>query len=162
MDEVEEILGILQDGRVEEAVSKAFKSKDKKAVSECFSDFAVSLRKDNLDEFGDAEILLKAAAKLDPKSAQIRFNLGVFLSESGVLEKDSRYTNDAVVYYLEAINLDPKLVAAHYNLGLVYAYLGLFEEAEKEWETIQDIGGDKVGDYAGLRKLLDYKKVVSK
>jgi tetratricopeptide (TPR) repeat protein len=67
-----------------------------------------------------------AAAALDPKLAQARFNLGVYFSEKGLLD-------EAIAHTRAALALDPGSVGAHFNLGYFLHTRGRLDEAEREY-----------------------------
>ncbi|OGD44157.1 hypothetical protein A3K79_00710 [Candidatus Bathyarchaeota archaeon RBG_13_46_16b] len=79
----------------------------------------------NLAEKGmldDAVAVLEQAAKLCPRDAVTRVNLGHAYQDKGLLDK-------AVVQYKRALEIDPSIVDAHERLGTAYASKGLLSKA---------------------------------
>ncbi len=162
MSETDDLLTLLQDGRVEEAVAAGLKADDRLAAAELFNDFATTLRNEMPQNVADAEMLWKAAAKLNPDAPEVFYNLGVLLSEPAVLEKRPDAATEAVAYYLAALELNPTFDAAHYNLGLLYTYLGLYEEAQNELTELKSLQGEDGEDYLKLKTTIEYRQAVSR
>ncbi len=81
-------------------------------------------------ERGDTESAiaeLEKAARLDPRSASVHFNLGRLYSSAGRLE-------EAASSYARAAAFDPKMGKASYRLGMVLEELGRTAEAIAAYE----------------------------
>ncbi len=69
----------------------------------------------------------KNALKLDPKSIEARYNMGMFYQENNQL-------NRAIETYTELLKMDPQNKYANYNLGYIhYEYLKIFRVAAKHF-----------------------------
>ena len=72
----------------------------------------------------DALDTMRNAAKLDPRSAPVRNNLGYALARSKTVNEGIREFKDAVL-------LDPSFFEPYYNLGKIYLDANLLEVAER-------------------------------
>lgn len=72
--------------------------------------------------FKDAAVSYRNAIKIQPRTAEMQFNLGSALYQTG----DS---DGAIVQYLKAIQIKPDLVVAYFNLGIAYQNQSQFDKA---------------------------------
>jgi tetratricopeptide (TPR) repeat protein len=91
--------------------------------------------------FKEAARRYEKAVKADPSYAEAHSNLGYSYRKQGKFDK-------AVRSYKKAISLDPKLAEAHEYLGEAYAEMGKFDLAEKELQTLRDLGSDEADELA--------------
>jgi tetratricopeptide (TPR) repeat protein len=103
-----------------------------------YLDLGILLGKSNRSE--EAIPLLVRASEIDPKSGQIRYELGKAYFDLGRLQ-------DAQAATLEAVRLNPKDATAHYLLGRIYHRIGKTDLSAQEFkltETLQqtDAGGN--------------------
>jgi tetratricopeptide (TPR) repeat protein len=103
-----------------------------------YLDLGILLGKSNRSE--EAIPLLIRASEIDPKSGQIRYELGKTYFDLGRLQ-------DAQAATLEAVRLNPKDATAHYLLGRIYHRIGKTDLSVQEFkltETLQrtDAGGN--------------------
>jgi tetratricopeptide (TPR) repeat protein len=73
------------------------------------------------------------AARMEPASAMMQYNLGQSLHEQGQLDQ-------AVLAYKRAIELDPGYTEAHANLGQAWNQLHDFQQAIEAFEKAMDTG----------------------
>jgi len=73
-------------------------------------------------KFEEAVAIYRKALELEPRIAEIHFNLGVVLGHLGRVE-------EAIASYRKALGLKPDLTVAYFNLGVVLQEQGKFEEA---------------------------------
>ena len=133
MAKIEDVIKLLDEGRIEEALETAEDVKKKKDMSLTLSDYAAGVMLNySLPEI--SQRLLAKALKLDKDCASAHFNLGVLLSEPEMYEADPDNLSKAVKHYKKAVSLEPKNSEAHFNLGLIYAMTGQAEEARKCYE----------------------------
>jgi uncharacterized protein (TIGR02466 family) len=83
-------------------------------------------------KFAEAVASFKNLVAIDPKSAELHFNLALMQSNSGLYE-------DAITNYRKATQLKPNFVDAHYNLGTALQALGKNEEAAASYRKAIDI-----------------------
>jgi tetratricopeptide (TPR) repeat protein/mono/diheme cytochrome c family protein len=74
-----------------------------------------------------------AAARLQPRSARARYNVGVALEALG-------RASDAAEAYREAVRLDPSYSLAHNNLGSLLFSAGTLDEARRHFERAVQTG----------------------
>lgn len=84
------------------------------------------------NETKEALVWLERAAKANPGSAQVRFQLGKEYLKLG-------RTDEAESELLEATRLDPRDVAAHYQLGRLYQRLGKRDLARRAMEISESL-----------------------
>jgi tetratricopeptide (TPR) repeat protein len=93
----------------------------------------LGIRLDRSNRFEEAIPLLISASEMNPKSSQIRYELGKALFDAGRLQ-------DAQVATQEAVRLNPKDSTAHYLLGRIYHRMGKTDLSAQEFkltETLQ-------------------------
>lgn len=83
-------------------------------------------------KFAEAVEPFKKLVAIDPKSAELNFNLALMQTNSGQHE-------EAVVNYRKAAALMPKFVDAHYNLGTALQALGKATEAVASYRKAIEI-----------------------
>jgi uncharacterized protein (TIGR02466 family) len=83
-------------------------------------------------KFAEAVDSFKKLVTIDPKSAELHFNLALMQSNSGQLE-------DAATNYRKASQLMPKFVDAHYNLGTTLQALGQNADAAASYRKAIEI-----------------------
>ncbi len=91
--------------------------------------------------------LLSRATEIDPKSSQIRYELGKAYFDLGLLQ-------DAQAATLEAISLNPKDSTAHYLLGRIYHRMGKTDLSAQEFkltETLQRSDAGASGMASGAK-----------
>ena len=155
-EELQALRTLIESEAYAEAISYA-KRIDHLAAAQEFNDYAIGLQK--IKEYSDAELLLKSASRLNPDEPKIWFNLGMLYSEPEVLAHSPKHLQAAEDAYKKAVEIDPNFDTAHYNLGLLYAFTGRLDEAERCCTRLTD---SENPEFEGLRKLLDYKKLMSK
>ncbi len=95
----------------------------------------------------DAEPYVRAAARLEPKSAYRQFQVG------RVLMAQKRYT-DAAAAYREALVLDPKDYNTWTDLGFVLGEAGDYDAAVDAFGNARQLRPRDTGPYEGLGKYL--------
>jgi tetratricopeptide (TPR) repeat protein len=85
-----------------------------------------------LDRLADAEPLFRESARLDPRFAQARYQLGV------VLEKTGR-SKDAIRELEEAARLDPKYPEPQYAMARLFRRLGDPAKADAALQRFQEL-----------------------
>jgi len=133
MAKIEDVIKLLDEGRIEEALETAEDVKKKKDMALTLSDYAAGVMLNySLPEI--SQRLLAKALKLDKDCAGAHFNLGVLLSEPEMYDADPDNLAKAVKHYRKAASLDPKNSEVHFNLGLIYAMTGQAEKARDCYE----------------------------
>lgn len=79
--------------------------------------------------YGEAAVRFREALKLDPDNANVWFNLGLALDESGE-------TGEAEIAYRRALQLLPDLVPALTRLARLYTATGRATDAKPLWQRI--------------------------
>ena len=95
----------------------------------------------------DAEPYVRAAARLEPKSAYRQYQVG------RVLTAQKRYA-DAAAAYREALVLDPKDYETMMDLGFVLGEAGDYDGAVEAFGTAKKVRPMASGPYEGLGKYL--------
>ena len=93
----------------------------------------------------------ESAVRLDPNSADSRFNLGLALRENRDLKR-------ATVALKSAIRLDPKMASAHNALGTTFLETGQFLAAETEFQVALKLDAGSIYAFDGLSKSLIEQK----
>lgn len=137
----EDVISLLKEARVGEALSAIDEVKDKKEMARKLTEFAAALNylrgRDDL-----TEVLLKKSLFLDREHAPTYYNLGVLRSSPKQLIEDEGNLGKAELAYNLALKHDPGFHEARYNLALLYYFKGDHEEAKKEYAQIVEAVGD--------------------
>lgn len=99
------------------------------------------------NRFACAQNAFRSALRLDPKSAQVNYLLGLSLFESHKLA-------DAVSPLQASIQADPGVLRPHLLLGSVYAGLGQLADAASEWSAALHIDPNNDMALHGLSQAL--------
>jgi tetratricopeptide (TPR) repeat protein len=154
----EDVVGLLKQARVVEALEAADEVEDKREVAAALTEFAGALN--YLRGHPDlTEVLLKKSLTLDPENPLTHYNIGVAYTNPRVLEEDESKAEKAEVAFKNALKINPGFHEARYNLALLYYFTGRVDAARDEYARIT---GD-VGDDVRFRKLgtmlLDYDRL---
>ena len=153
----EDVVGLLKQAKVEEALAAADEVEDKKAVAEAITEFAGALnyKRGHPDL---VEVLLKKSLTLDPGNALTHYNIGVLYTDPDVLEEDDSKAGKAEAAYRNALKIEPGFHEARYNLALLCYFTGRADEAERLYAEIDDAVGDDVRFRKLAMMLLDGKR----
>jgi len=139
--EADDVVKLLKEAKVEEALNAADKVKDKKEMSEKLVEFAGTLN--YLKGLpGITEVLLKKAIILDPKNPYAHYNIGNLFSEPELLERDGNNMKKAELAYKNALKHKSDFHQARYNLALLLYFQGREKEARQEYRKILNAIGD--------------------
>lgn len=94
-------------------------------------------------QYACAHDAFRSGIRLDPKSAQLNYLLGLSLYESGSVQ-------DAIDPLRRSIQLDPSVIKPHLVLATVFMRLGQPADAEPEWRTALHIDSTSVMARHGL------------
>ncbi len=156
----EEVIGLLKEARVEEALAKADEVGDKAGMAAKLTEFAGALNYLK-GRPGLTEAILLKSLLLDPKNPVTYYNLGVLMSGPDLLAEDEGNLDKAVKAYGAALRLDPEYHQARYNLALLLFFSGRLEDAEREYGRILKSTGD-APEYRELGLMLwDTKRKVA-
>ncbi|MBL8139544.1 MAG: protein kinase [Acidobacteria bacterium] len=114
-----------------------------------------------MGRFDEAVSLLRRAIELDPISASLHFNLGLYATYAGTLD-------DARAALETCLGLSPQFPGARSSLGLVLldqgrpegALVEMLKEADREWQLhgvalVQHALGDRQASDAALAELIE-------
>lgn len=156
----EEVIRLLKEARVEEALAKADAVEDKAGMAAKLTEFAGALNYLK-GRPGLTEAILYKSLILDPKNPVTYYNLGVLMSGPDLLAEDEGNLGRAVKAYEAALKLDPEYHQARYNLALLLFFSGRLEDAEREYGRILTSAGD-LPEYRELGLMLwDTKRKVA-
>ena len=152
-----DVVDLLKEARVREALEAADEVEDKKAVAAAITEFAGALN--YLRGHPDlTEALLKKSLTLDPGNPLTYYNIGVAYTDPVVLEEDESRASKAEYAFKKAVEIDPGFHEARYNLALLYYFTGRVDEARGEYGKITaDVGDDVRFRKLGML-LLDYDR----
>ena len=152
MMECADLLKLLSQARVKEALEAADSAKDKEESAKALTAFALTLY--SLKGHPDLALaMLKQSLMLKYDLAQTHFNLGVILSGPEKAGQDPKNTELAKAAYRNAIKYDPENNQARYNLGLLEFFTGKKDEASSLYGEIIEKAGD-IPEYRYLGALL--------
>jgi len=141
MTSIEDVLGLLKEAKVEEALGLMDEVGDKKTLADRVCDFAGFLAEDKNKPYLAVALLLKALS-LDPGNPAIHFNLANTYTMPFMLIEDPSNYERAVYGYERAVELDPGFHDARYNLALLLYLSGRMDEAKQQYRNIRDAVGD--------------------
>lgn len=78
---------------------------------------------------------LNRALEMTPNDAKVVYMLGAVHAQIGLFDR-------AVEEISRSIELDPSISAAHFQLGLLYLTSGYVDEADKAWQSLDQLGVD--------------------
>jgi tetratricopeptide (TPR) repeat protein len=138
MAEVEDVMKLLREAKVDAALKLAEEVGDRKEMVIRLTEFAGSL--DWLKEKSyTAGIILLKAIELYPEYAVSHYNLAVVLTDLDVIADHHEYAGLAEREYRIAVRLDPSFAAARYNLALLYYFTGRLDESRREYEKAVEL-----------------------
>ncbi|MBN1399064.1 MAG: tetratricopeptide repeat protein [Bacteroidetes bacterium] len=85
-----------------------------------------------INDFGNACFYLKTACRLDSNNVAYRFQLGTFLSQSGLI-------GDAEQEYKQIIAIDSTFLPAFVRLGIIYSDQKYYQQAKSYFSYVVDI-----------------------
>jgi len=156
--EVGDIIALLKEGKVMEALENAEEVADKRAMAEALTEFAGTLN--HLKGKWDlTEALLKQSLLLHYELAATHYNLGVLFSSPEMLDADEANAEKAIKAYKNAIRISPDFNEARHNLGMLMYFTGDLEGAKDQYEKIvADIGDSKTYRHLGMLLLEEKRK----
>jgi tetratricopeptide (TPR) repeat protein len=148
---VDDVLALLKETRVEEALKAADGVQDRRLMASKLTEFAGTLHHLKGKPWL-TEVLLKKSLLLDWDNPVTHYNIGVLYSEPDhAEEKDG--LKKAETAYRNALKLRPDFQEARYNLALLLYFTGRRGEAEAEYgRIVVAIGDDEL--YRPLGMLL--------
>ncbi|MCX6695038.1 MAG: tetratricopeptide repeat protein [Candidatus Altiarchaeota archaeon] len=130
--EVEDVLKLLREAKVAEAMKLADKVEDRREMAVKLTEFAGTL--DWMKEKSHAAgVMLIKAIQLHPEYALAHYNLGVALTDIDLAKNSKSNVEAAEREYELTIKFDPDFAPAHYNLALLYYFTGRIAEARGEY-----------------------------
>ncbi len=96
----------------------------------------------------EAIVHYKESLKINPRSAQVHYELGVILARQG---KDE----EAIVHFAEALRIIPDYGEAHLTLGMIYLEIGKKELAFERYKILRAINKDLAESL--YKKISEYK-----
>jgi len=138
MAEVEDVLKLLWNAKVFEALELAGKVKDRKGLAVQLTEFAGTLDWLKGKPYTAGLILLKAI-ELCPEYALAHYNLGVVFTDVEMLADHPEYVALAEREYRWVIGLDQSFAPAHHNLALLYYFTGRLEESRNEYKKAVEL-----------------------
>lgn len=103
--------------------------------------------KETIPMFKKAEALMREAVKRAPNRQEVYYHLAFNLAGQ------KRY-DESITEARYAVSLNPKVIRAHYHLGLMFALAGKFDDAEKEFDIVQQLDPNLFGLMAGDRNTM--------
>jgi O-antigen ligase len=103
--------------------------------------------KETIPMFKKAEVLMREAVKRAPNRQEVYYHLAFNLAGQ------KRY-EESIAEARYAVSLNSQVVRAHYHLGLMFALAGKFEDAEKEFDIVQQLDPNLVGLMTGDRNTM--------
>ncbi|MBD3260846.1 MAG: hypothetical protein GF334_04085 [Candidatus Altiarchaeales archaeon] len=138
MAEVEEVVGLLKEAKVEEAIQLMPEVEDKKTLSQRLVDlggfFAEVKARYHL-----AVALLLLSLRFNPQNKYAAYNLANTYSTPYMLIEEPRNLDKAVYWYGKAIEIDSRFHEARYNLALLFFFNQKTVEARKQYEQLMSI-----------------------
>lgn len=107
----------------------------------------LGVAQEHLQKFADAATTYREALKIDPRVAEVNFNLGAVLGHLG-------QHDEAIAYYRRALSIKPNLDAAWFNLGFALQEKGEFEEAATSYRKAIALVPDFFEAYGNLGVVL--------
>jgi uncharacterized protein (TIGR02466 family) len=107
----------------------------------------LGVAQEHLQKFADAATTYREALKIDPRVAEVNFNLGAVLGHLG-------QHDEAIAYYRRALSIKPNLDAAWFNLGFALQEKGEFEEAAASYRKAIALVPDFFEAYGNLGVVL--------
>ncbi|MCJ7679696.1 MAG: sulfatase-like hydrolase/transferase [Candidatus Aminicenantes bacterium] len=95
-----------------------------------------------LGQYSEADKAFEKALSLDPKYADVYFNIGLSCLALFLKEKDQSVFERSVRNFEKAIELDPRLTAAYNGLANAYAGVNDLEKAVSYWNRALEIRPD--------------------
>ncbi len=141
--DADEVMGLLREAKVFEAVEAAGRVEDKKMMARRLTEFAGTLNhltgKNMI-----CEALLRKSLELDPELPETYYNLGVLYSSPEVLDERPKLVTEAVKHYELALKYRSDFHEARYNMALIHYFTGKKDKARQEYDRILgDIGDDR-------------------
>ena len=137
----EEIIKLLKEAKVEEALAKADEADDRADMAARLTEFAGALNYLK-GRPGLTEAILFKSLTLDPKNPVTYYNLGVLESSPELLAEDEGNLGRAVKAYEAALKIEPEYHQARYNMALLLFFTGRIQDAEREYGRILESAGD--------------------
>lgn len=138
MAKVDDVMALLREGKVFEAMKLADRVEDRREMAEQLTFFAGTLDWLKSKSYSAGLILLKAV-EVDPDYALAHYNLGVVLTDPDLLKDHKDYFTLAEREYRIVIKLDPSFAPAHYNLALLYYFTGRLADCRMEYRKAVEL-----------------------
>ncbi len=135
MAEVDEVMKLLGERKVIEALKLSEQVVDKKLMAERLTHFAGQMEYGS-GHYDIAETILQQSLLLDPENPYTYYNLGVHHTEDEVLADDLTNVELAIRAYKKALEIKPNLHEARYNLALMYYFTEDFNKAKVEFNML--------------------------
>jgi HEAT repeat protein len=135
---LEQIMSPEEFHKTERAVTAAKKRQEAFTYS-----FNEGMKKMRLNEYEEAEKLLRNAAKLNPRASYVYSALGNLYYKAGRLIESTKA-------YVMATSLSPQDITLRLNLGMIYYRRKAYQEAEASFEAVVKLAGagSQQGDYS--------------
>ncbi|MFH0862593.1 MAG: hypothetical protein V1875_06125 [Candidatus Altiarchaeota archaeon] len=141
---VDDVIALLKQAKVEEALEAIEKVDDRKEMAHKLTEFAAALNYlKGLPQLSEA--LLRRSIRLDTDNPHTYFNLGVLYTNIDAPDKGGRNAELSERAYKKALSLKSDFHEARYNLALIYYFTDRIDDARREYGLIQEAIGDDPG-----------------
>lgn len=135
MADVDQVVALLKEAKVDRAFELMKRVEDKKTLSEQLS-YLGGFFSEAQSRYHLAVALLLSAHRFDPENPNPLYNLANTYSTPYMLFDDPRNLDKAFFWYTRALKLDPDFHEARYNLSLLFFFTQKTVEAKKQYDIL--------------------------